>query len=57
MMAHLLSTIPYREVALPQVELPDQPVAGDGYQRPDRGNYRYVEDYAATLPAATTGGA
>ncbi|MDQ2628268.1 MAG: polyphosphate kinase 2 [Actinomycetota bacterium] len=57
MMAHLLSTIPYREVALPQVELPDQPVAGDGYQRPDRGNYRYVEDYASTLPAATTGGA
>lgn len=49
MMAHLLSTIPYREVALPQVELPDRPAAGDGYQRPDRGNYRYVEDYAATL--------
>lgn len=49
MMAHLLSTIPYAEVALPQVDLPEQPVGTGDYQRPDRGNYHYVDDYAATL--------
>lgn len=49
MMAHLLSTIPYSEVALRQVDLPERPVDTGNYQRPDRENYRYVPDYAATL--------
>lgn len=55
MMAHLLSTIPYREVTRPQVDLPEQPVVTGDYQRPDRANYRYVPDYAAALRTATTG--
>lgn len=49
MMAHLLSTIPYSEAALPPLELPDRPVVTGDYQRPDRGSYHYVPDYAATL--------
>lgn len=49
MMAHLLSTIPYRDVKRQQVDLPEQPVVTGDYQRPDRENYHYVEDYAATL--------
>ncbi len=52
MMAHLLSTIPYREVACRQVDLPEQPVVTGDYQRPDRENYRCVQDYAATLGEA-----
>lgn len=53
MIRHLLSTIPYSEVAPRQVELPEQPVVTGGYQRPDRANYHYVEDYAATLAGET----
>lgn len=49
MIRHLLSTIPYSQVALQQVDLPEQPAATSGYQRPDRANYHYVPDYAATL--------
>jgi polyphosphate kinase 2 len=49
MMAHLLSTIAYTEVATPKVKLPRHPVVGDKYQRPPRELSTYVDDYAATL--------
>jgi polyphosphate kinase 2 len=49
MMAHLLSTIPYREVETPKVDLPRRPVVSDNYQRPPRELSTYVADYAATL--------
>ncbi|MEO6793377.1 MAG: polyphosphate kinase 2 [Mycobacterium sp.] len=49
MIAHLLSTIPYSEVARQQVDLPDQPVVTGDYQRPDRALYRYVDDHVAAL--------
>lgn len=49
MMAHLLSTLPYTEVPHDPVDLPKKPVVTGDYQRPDRDNYRYVPDYAATL--------
>jgi polyphosphate kinase len=49
MMAHLLSTIDYREVPPPEVELPKQPVHSDNYRRPPRELYHYVDDYAAGL--------
>ena len=48
MMAHLLSTIPYVEVAQPPIEVPDRP-ASTGYQRPPRGESTYVPDHVATL--------
>lgn len=57
MMTHLLSTIPYEKVAQQPVLLPEQPVVTGDYQRPDRRNYRYVDDYAATLSACDRGGA
>lgn len=49
MMAHLLSTIPYQEMPHERVDLPKRPVVTGDYRRPGRGNYHYVEDYAATL--------
>ncbi|OBJ14155.1 polyphosphate kinase 2 [Mycobacterium sp. 1165196.3] len=49
MMAHLLSTIPYREVETPKVKLPGRPVVSGNYQRPPRELSTYVADYAATL--------
>lgn len=49
MMAHLLSSIPYREVEHQRVDLPKKPIVTGFYQRPDRSHYRYVDDYAATL--------
>ncbi|OMC09794.1 polyphosphate kinase 2 [Mycolicibacter nonchromogenicus] len=49
MMAHLLSSIPYREVEHQPVDLPKKPIVTGFYKRPDRSHYRYVEDYAATL--------
>ncbi|MEE2853694.1 MAG: polyphosphate kinase 2 [Actinomycetota bacterium] len=49
MMAHLLSTVPYRDVETPKVELPERPVVSDDYQRPPRELSTYVDDYAATL--------
>ncbi|MER7704330.1 polyphosphate kinase 2 [Kitasatospora sp. NPDC097605] len=48
MIAHLLSTVPYREVRPPKIELPDRP-ASRGYQRPPRDRQRYVPDHAAGL--------
>jgi polyphosphate kinase len=49
MMAHLLSTIPYRDVETPKVKLPQRPVVSGNYQRPPRELSTYVADYAATL--------
>jgi polyphosphate kinase 2 len=49
MMAHLLDSIPYREVERRRVSLPKKPVVTGLYERPDRSLYRYVDDYAATL--------
>ena len=48
MMAHLLSTIPYVEVPLPTLELPERP-APRGYERPPREQTTYVPDHSATL--------
>lgn len=49
MMAHLLSTIDYCEVSMPEVTLPERPVVSGSYQRPPRELSTYVDDYAATL--------
>ncbi|MFC5335891.1 polyphosphate kinase 2 [Mycobacterium branderi] len=49
MMAHLLSTIDYREVEKPVVELPARPVATGNYHRPPRELSTYVDDHVATL--------
>ncbi|OBF20105.1 polyphosphate kinase 2 [Mycobacterium kubicae] len=49
MMAHLLSSIDYREVERPKVELPERPVVSSTYQRPPRELSTYVDDYASTL--------
>ncbi|BEP14987.1 polyphosphate kinase 2 [Acidothermaceae bacterium B102] len=48
MIAHLLSTVPYYEVAHPVLELPKRPPA-TGYSRPPREMQSYVPDHAATL--------
>jgi polyphosphate kinase 2 len=48
MIAHLLSTIPYREVDRPKLEVPSRPPAS-GYQRPPRDIQTYVPDHAGTL--------
>jgi polyphosphate kinase len=49
MMAHLLSTVEYRDVKQPKVKLPKNPVVSSNYQRPPRELSTYVDDYAATL--------
>ncbi|MGH3559918.1 MAG: polyphosphate kinase 2, partial [Mycobacterium sp.] len=49
MMAHLLSTIDYRDVKKPKVKLPPRPVVSGNYQRPPRELSTYVDDYVATL--------
>jgi polyphosphate kinase len=46
--AHLLSLIPYRDVAQQKIVLPPRP-PDSGYVRPPRDLYRYVPDHAATL--------
>ena len=48
MIAHLLSTIPYYQVAHPLLELPKRPPS-TGYSRPPREMQSYVPDHAATL--------
>ncbi|WP_277305993.1 polyphosphate kinase 2 [Spongiactinospora sp. TRM90649] len=48
MISHLLSTIPYREVSRPALEIPDRPEAS-GYRRPPRRPESYVPDAAARL--------
>ena len=49
MIAHLLSTIEYHEVARPKVKLPKLPIVSENYQRPPRELSTYVDDFAATL--------
>ena len=49
MMAHLLSTIDYREVERPKVKLPAHPIVSGNYQRPPRELSTYVDDHVATL--------
>jgi polyphosphate kinase len=48
MIAHLLSTLPYHDVGLPEVELPTRPEPR-GYQRPPRDLQKYVPDHAARM--------
>lgn len=48
MIAHLLATVPYHEVARPDLVLPERPVS-KGYQRPPRETMTYVPDHAASL--------
>ena len=48
MIAHLLSTIDYHDVAHPGIKLPKRPKA-TGYVRPPRDEQHYVPDHAATL--------
>lgn len=48
MMAHLLSTIPYAEIELPEIEVPERPPS-TGYERPPRDLSTYVPDHVATL--------
>jgi polyphosphate kinase 2 len=50
MMAHLLSTFDYREVAPPKLKLPRRP-ASKGYVRPPRASQTYVPDHVAELLA------
>ncbi len=50
MIAHLLSTIPYTDVAEPSIELPPRPPS-HGYERPPRAMQTSVPDHAATLAA------
>ncbi|WP_431775558.1 polyphosphate kinase 2 [Streptomyces cucumeris] len=51
MIAHLLSTVPYHEVRLPDLTLPPRP-AHTGYQRPPRHLQTYVPDHTASLLSA-----
>ncbi|GAA1880211.1 polyphosphate kinase 2 [Streptantibioticus ferralitis] len=48
MIAHLLASVPYREVEPEPLRLPARPPA-TGYQRPPRDQQKYVPDHAATL--------
>jgi polyphosphate kinase 2 len=47
MIAHLLSTIDYREVKKPNVKLPARPIVSGSYQRPPRELSTYVGDHVA----------
>jgi polyphosphate kinase 2 (PPK2 family) len=49
MISHLLSTVPYTDVAPEPVELPRRPAAGSGYERPPRDLAHHVADHAASL--------
>jgi polyphosphate kinase 2 len=48
MIAHLLGSLPYREVPPPVLELPKRP-RSTGYERPPRDLQTYVPDHAANL--------
>ena len=50
MIAHLLSTLDYREITQPDISLPDRPDP-QGYVRPPRDEQQYVPDHAGTLGA------
>jgi polyphosphate kinase 2 len=50
MISHLLSSIPYEDVAAgEEIELPDRPAASRGYERPPRELSTYVPDAASSL--------
>jgi polyphosphate kinase len=53
MMAHLLSTVDYKEVPRPKVKLPSRREISGNYQRPPRELSTYVPDHVATLVAHT----
>ncbi|GAA3207188.1 polyphosphate kinase 2 [Streptomyces thermocoprophilus] len=48
MIAHLLDTLPYRDVPAPDLRLPSRPPS-TGYERPPRERQTYVPDHAAGL--------
>jgi hypothetical protein len=48
--AHLLSQIPWQEMPLPAIEIPDRQV-DEGYVRPPQDLSPHVPDHAATLLA------
>ena len=48
MIAHLLSSVPYRHVPTRRIELPPRPQAVD-YERPPRDLFRQVPDHSSTL--------
>jgi polyphosphate kinase 2 len=48
MIAHLLGSIPYEEVDLPELRMPDRP-ASTGYERTDRALQTEVPDHAAEV--------
>ena len=50
MIAHLLSTVPYRKSEPPPVTFPERPAA-QHYERPPRELFRSVPDHAGTLAA------
>ncbi|XHU06559.1 hypothetical protein RPX00_37610 [Amycolatopsis sp. WGS_07] len=52
MIAHLLASVPYREIPPPPVKLPPRS-PGTGYARTDRRLLREVPDHAATLAKNT----
>ncbi len=54
MISHLLSTIPYHQVQLPKLRLPERP-SSTGYQRTARELQSYVPDHAAELLAKHDG--
>lgn len=54
MVAHLISTIPYEEIALPKLTMPERP-ASTGYQRMERELQHEVPDHAATVEAGRAG--
>jgi polyphosphate kinase 2 len=53
MIAHLLSTIPYRDIEPPKLKLPHRP-ASQGYVRIPRNMQDYVPDHAAELMAGNS---
>ncbi|PJE95381.1 polyphosphate kinase 2 [Streptomyces carminius] len=55
MIAHLLSSVPYHEVAGPELTLPPRPPS-TGYTRPPRETQTCVPDHAAGLPEAEGAG-
>lgn len=56
MIAHLLSSIAYEEVAQPSVDLPKRLTAASNYERPPRDLSSYVPDHVGALIADPEGG-
>ncbi len=50
-MHHLLSKVPYSDIAPVPVEIPKRPKAKEAYGRPPRESQRYVPDHAAAVMA------